>query len=203
MLAVAAVTASACTPESHGSTPETTSASVSVTGRTSASSKDNGLASGGAARVKCEDAVGDTKPSQDPTGVAEVLGAAGLPTGPKISPLQANLSGESNPAYRLFAKRGLLVKAASQLEIVVPAEFASRAAVVWGNPGTPTAHLLFGPCPSTPTKTGWLAYPGGFLVAEPMCLPLLIRTAGREARVQIGVGRSCPGHPTDLGSTAP
>lgn len=205
LVAVAMVTVSACTPESDGSTLETSSASVPGEGHPSATSlPGNGLPSGGAVRVKCEDAVGEEKPSPESTsGVTEVLGVVGLPTGPRNPALQANSSGESNPAYRLFAKRGLLVKATSQLEIVVPTEFVSRAAVVWGNPGAPTTHLLFGPCPSTPTRTGWLAYPGGFLVAEPMCLPLLIRTAGQEARVQVGVGRPCPGQPTDRGSTAP
>lgn len=202
---LAVITAAGCTAEPRGEASVNPSASVPRAGRTSAASPNSkGLESGGAEQVSCAHAIGEDKPSKDvENGAAEVLGVVGLPTAPGHQALQANVSGDPNPVYRLFAKRGLLAKAASQFEIVVPPEYADRAALVWGNPGRPTAHLLFGPCASTPTTTGWLAYPGGYLVSEPMCLPLVVRSAGRETPVHIGVGRACPGQPTGPQVTPP
>ena len=169
-------------------------------------SPSGGLGQGadGAVRVNCDEAIGEGVPGSDPgTGSVGILGVVGLPASPQHMSLQTSASGESGPGMRLFAKQGLDAKATAQFEILVPAEYVGRAAVVWGNPGTPTTHLLFGPCGSIPTTTGWLSYAGGYLVADPMCLPLLVRSAGHEERVTIGVGRPCPGQRANPGHSDP
>ena len=169
-------------------------------------STGGGLGQGadGAVRVNCDEAIGEGVPGSDPgTGSVGILGVVGLPASPQHMSLQTSASGESGPGMRLFAKQGLYAKATAQFEILVPAEYVGRAAVVWGNPGTPTTHLFFGPCGSIPTKTGWLSYAGGYLVADPMCLPLLVRSAGHEERVTIGVGRPCPGQRANPGHSDP
>lgn len=157
----------------------------------------------GTVRVACQEAIGDEVPDPDPgTGTVGVLGVVGLPTSPRHVALQATASGVSVPGLRLFAKQGLNAKAGERFEIVVPAEYVGRAAVVWGSPGTPTTHLLFGPCASVPTRTGWLSYAGGYLVADPMCLPLVVRSGGHEQQVTVGVGRPCPGQSANPGQSA-
>ena len=37
----------------------------------------------------------------------------------------------------------------------------------------------------------WLAFPGGYHVPEPMCVPLIVRANGRETRAEVRVGAGC------------
>lgn len=158
---------------------------------------DEGAA--GVVDVKCEEAIGEPAPGSVEDTNSEVLGVAWLPTSPRHMALQTHATGDSTQAHRLFAKQGLVAKATSRFELVIPAGYLGRAALVWGNPGIPTVHLRFGPCASTPTKTGWLAYAGGYLVGDPMCLPLIVRAGGQEQQVSIGVGQPCPGQSANPG----
>jgi hypothetical protein len=38
----------------------------------------------------------------------------------------------------------------------------------------------------------WLVFAGGYWTDAPACIPLLVRTAGRQTTVHIGVGTPCP-----------
>ena len=50
--------------------------------------------------------------------------------------------------------------------------------------------------PSRPGKfhvhAEWLVFAGGYEVDVAMCVPLIVRTGGREQQVRIGVGTGCP-----------
>jgi hypothetical protein len=98
---------------------------------------------------------------------------------------------------RLGAKSPLLVRAGSEAEIVVAPEWRDRVVFWWGNTGggtRPASTFLVGPCrPPGSVAGGWLVYPGGFFVSDVACVSLLVRAAGVERRVQIGIGDPCPG----------
>src|SRR5207253_11145210 len=113
-------------------------------------------------------------------------------------------SGERDPSARLFAKEGLFIKTDAALELVVPDQVASRFAIGWGSPARRTRHLVVQGCPPgscaadhgssvCDSSSSWLGYPGGYSVRQVGCLPLLVRAAGQEQRVLIGVGAPCPG----------
>lgn len=87
---------------------------------------------------------------------------------------------------------------------MVPADAANRLSIMWGNPGQRTEHLLVPGCHagacsanhgsgSCDQSDEWLVYAGGYLVRQVACVPLLVRTSGKEQRVLIGVGAPCAG----------
>jgi hypothetical protein len=38
---------------------------------------------------------------------------------------------------------------------------------------------------------GWLAFAGGYWVDAPACVPIVVRSQGREARARVAVGVAC------------
>jgi hypothetical protein len=124
-------------------------------------------------------------------GSTVVLGVVALPTSETMgTALQTSPSGESDTNARLFAKQGLDVKTGADLEIVVPDEVANGFSIGWGSPVRRTRHLVVDPCESS---SPWLAWAGGYWVRQVGCMPLVVRSRGREQRVLIGVGAPCPG----------
>jgi hypothetical protein len=121
-----------------------------------------------------------------------ILGVVGLPATHGSDALQAGDSGLGDPAEKLFAKTGLTVKAGSSFTIAVRADHADRARIGWGNPGRPTTRLTVS-CPVTSSGGTWLNFAGGYWVSSPMCLPLIVQTAGRRQQVMVGIGTPCPG----------
>jgi hypothetical protein len=112
-----------------------------------------------------------------------------LPTG---RTLQVASSGEKSPSARLFAKQGLLIRPDATFEMIVPAEWSARLTIGWGNPGRRTHHLVVTGCPAPTAGAKWLAFAGGYWVAEPACVPVIVRADGREQLVHIAVGTPCP-----------
>lgn len=121
-----------------------------------------------------------------------VAGVVALETG---RTLQAGPSGETDPAYALFAKTGLLIRADAQFELSVPDDWADRAGLRWGNvAGEPiTAHLQITGCRSGSAQ--WLVYPGGFYVVASACVPVIVTTGATSRTVAVSVGAPCPGVP--------
>lgn len=120
-----------------------------------------------------------------------MLGKVALPTGVA---LQANPTGEADPAAQLFAKHGLLIRPGASAELVVPEMAPGQASIGWGSPAMRTRHLVIDGCAGTTATTGaWLVYAGGYWVAEPTCLPLVVKAGGATREVSIGVGTPCPG----------
>lgn len=122
-----------------------------------------------------------------------VLGAVALPASPGHPALQAAGSGESGPVPRLFAKTGLVVRAGVASEIDVPDSVDPHVGIGWTNgPVPPSRRFVVPVCPDA-RGTGWLAYPGGYWVDTPLCLPLDVRVGDQVQRVEVGVGKACAG----------
>lgn len=152
------------------------------------SSAPNGVDS-----LPCQDVGSKAAP---PSDFSIVFDRVALPTG---RALQANRSGESDPARRLFAKNGLYVRGGASFDLVVPDEWRGRLTLGWG--GKKGSHLRVPECrptgavdqPSNYKSEVWLAYAGGYWVPEPACISMVVRAGQAEQTVRIGVGASCPG----------
>lgn len=141
--------------------------------------------------LDCRDAIASK--ASPPPDLPVVFNVVALPT---VNALQANLSGESDPSARLFAKVGVFVSSGSSLALVVPPEWAGRLTIGWGNPGRRTTRQYvngFVSCEASGSQARWFAYAGGFWVGEPACVPLLVQEGSREQTVWIGIGAACPG----------
>jgi hypothetical protein len=106
-------------------------------------------------------------------------------------PLQVAFSGETDPAVGLFAKWGLEVRAGAAVDLQVAPGSEGRARIGWGNPGVPGVAVHVPACPGPSGQMGWLAFAGGSWVAQPLCVPLIVRSHGQQAQVHLGVGVPC------------
>ena len=135
--------------------------------------------------VPCEHAIAHLA-TLSPTAT-DVLGVAGLPTG-------RVLQGTRVEDGWFWAKQGLEVRVGAAVEVSVAPEAVEHARIGWGSPaprGT-TARIAGCPQPGCTGDCGWLAFAGGYWVDDPMCVPLIVRAGGREARVSVAVGEGCP-----------
>jgi hypothetical protein len=136
----------------------------------------------------------DTHPP--PESFEVVLGVVALPTSPNYPALQTIRTGHGDHPRRLFAKTGLIIKANTSFEIIVPPPIAAPAAhlgIGWdGTPSAPSQRIVVSKCPQ-PGRSKWLAYPGGYWLDHPTCAPLIVKTDGKERQVHIGLGTPCPG----------
>jgi hypothetical protein len=140
------------------------------------------------ATLGCNDAIASK--ADPPADLPVVLNQVALPT---VNALRANRSGESDPSARLFAKEGLFVASGASFALLVPAEWVGRLTIGWGSPGQRTTRFYVSGCKASGSQERWLVFAGGFWVAEPACVPLLVKSAGQEQTVLIGVGAACPG----------
>jgi hypothetical protein len=110
-----------------------------------------------------------------------------------MAALQTSATSGGDPAVRLYAKTGLVIRAGTTFDLVVPDEAKEMVSLGWGNgPITPSWRVTVA-CPSRATPDQWLAYPGGYWVPRPACVPLIVRAGGKEKRVHVGLGTPCPG----------
>jgi hypothetical protein len=143
-----------------------------------------------AATLPCRNYI-DTHPP--PAGFQIVLGVVALPTSPSYSALQTSLTGAGNGPLRLFAKTGLVIKNRESFELIVPTEVADHLSIGWGGgPSTPSHRVVVSNCASA-GGSGWLAYPGGYWIDHPACVPLIVKAGTRQQEVHIGLGTPCPG----------
>jgi len=128
-----------------------------------------------------------------PPEFEKVLDVVALPTSSKAAALQTGRTGDPDPAVRLFAKTGLVIKAGTKFELVVPDEAKDMVSIGWGGaPSTPSRRITVS-CPARASSSGWQAYVGGYWAPRPACVPLIVRAGGKEQRVLIGLGTPCPG----------
>ncbi|WP_436774665.1 hypothetical protein [Yinghuangia sp. YIM S09857] len=127
--------------------------------------------------------------AEPPPGDYVVLDAVAVPPGHR----ELGLLGPSGSATgnRRFAAYGLVVRTGEGVELSVPADAAERPAIAWGNVGEPVSVITIAPCPRRADGRAWQAFTGGFYAEHPMCVPLTVRTAGRETTVGIAVGMPC------------
>ena len=141
--------------------------------------------------LDCRDPIGAV---DAPDAGYDVFGDAVALTTSRTSPaaLQTTATDDSDPAQRLFAKTGLLVRTDACSDLIVPPEWRGKLAFRWGNAGdeTATEHLVVGPCAG---PGAWIAFPGGYLVSEPACVELIVRTSQGDQRTSVGVGAPCAG----------
>jgi hypothetical protein len=118
-----------------------------------------------------------------------ILDALALDT---TSTMQVSASGYP---HRLFAKTPLIVRAGHDSTVTIPADWAARVSVAWGNHGGTqwTTSLRIPACPEwDPGKGQWLVYNGGFSLDAAACVPVEVRSGIKTATVQVSVGAPCP-----------
>jgi hypothetical protein len=137
--------------------------------------------------LDCDDPVATD--TSVPATYEQLTGALALPTS-SAAP-QALQTRPSSERLGLFAKTGLLIHAGAAFTITPAPGWRDQAGAWWGNTGERSVEPSFhgGPCEGT----GWLAFPGGFYVAEPGCVPFDVAVAGTTTRVEIGIGAACHG----------
>jgi hypothetical protein len=79
--------------------------------------------------------------------------------------------------------------------IEVAATWHQQAGMAWDNRGDAKPKIAHGvrvlPCPGGDKLSVWLAYPGGFYVARPACLPIVITIGDKRYRSLVPLGRAC------------
>ncbi len=106
-----------------------------------------------------------------------------VPTAPV---LQANASGETDPAVRLFAKWGLVVRTGAAIDLQVAPGWEDRALIGWGRQRVPTVSVHVPACPGPSAQAQWLGFAGGTWVAQPALCPFHSRVRYQHP----GVGTS-------------
>ncbi|SCL71968.1 hypothetical protein [Micromonospora peucetia] len=178
------VTACTSSPDAdHGPRPSP-GAATSVGAATGAPAPT----AGGPGQVSCADSI-DAAP-QPPDGYRVVVGDVAVPT---RTVLQAAESGEADPAARLFAKWGLVVRSGAVVDLRVAPGWEDRARIGWGHSAVPAVNVRVGACPPVAGRTQWLAFAGGTWVAQPGCVPVVVRSGGGQAQVHLSIGVPCDG----------
>jgi hypothetical protein len=169
-------------PSDHAVTASNPAAAVAAT---SARAGVEPSLAPGVSLVSCASSI---RGLSDPSGDYRlVVRNAALPT---ASVLQASDSGGTDPAARLFAKWGLVVRASATVDLQVGPGWEDRARLGWGSPAVPAAAVHVPACPA-PSSSPWLVFAGGTWVAQPACVPLIVRSQGQQALVHLGVGVPC------------
>jgi hypothetical protein len=97
--------------------------------------------------------------------------------------------------FHYFGKQGVEVKAGSSpVDLIVPVAWRNRASLVYGDSGgrEGSSMVRIKGCSAPEPSTPWLAYPGGFYVRKPLCLPLRVRVGTRSTVIRVSLGRACP-----------
>lgn len=142
--------------------------------------------------LPCAETIGNEAPGR---GMTIALGVVALPASPRMrQALQTASTGSPDPAARLFAKWGLVIRAGADVQLIVPRELRGRASIGWGNAGEGHVGetILVRGCDGR-QHGGWLDFAGGYWVRSPICLPLTVAGYGQQRRVSIGIGTACAG----------
>jgi len=183
-MAVCILILSACSSDAHPRAVE--SASAGLNRQTTVTTE-----AGDSLALDCRNPVAEMPAPE--SGYEVVDDAVALATSATSgTALQTSTSGDPDPARRLFAKTGLLVRTNVRSEFIVPPAWHDRVSFRWGNAGArdATEHLVVGPCDG---PDGWIAFPGGYLVSSPACVDFVVRTAAGDHPVTVGVGAPCDG----------
>lgn len=128
--------------------------------------------------------------SDPPDNYRVVAPGVAVPTAPV---LQASDTRETDRTLRLFAKWGLVVRTDTVADLQVGPGWEDRARIQWGwgTRASPGVAVHVPACPQPAGQTQWLAFAGGTWVAQPACVPLVVRSQGQEAQVRLGIGMAC------------
>jgi hypothetical protein len=124
-------------------------------------------------------------------GLRVVLGRAWLPKASTLLrwPRKSNLG-----VHDRFIKFGLTVSAGSSVTLEVPPDSHGVYGFYFGSasPTTiATAPRMLQAIACPRKNGGWTNWAGGYLLAKPSCVPLLVRVGSRSARVNLSLGRRC------------
>jgi hypothetical protein len=161
---------------------------VSPSGRAPTAS-GTGAAPPGQVNLDCSDPIDIvSSPTRPQRGILDVVGLD------VTSTLQVGRGNGTDP-HRLWAKTGLLVQAGREGSLTVPASWATRLSIAWGNHAAEwTTGLHIPACPAPPGASGrWLVYPGGLSLNKAACVPLQVRAGKETTTVHVSVGAHCPG----------
>lgn len=179
------------TPTRTGAPTSDTSSAPAASSATSAAAGSSIVSS---VALTCRNFIDHDPPPRD---WEIVLGVVALPTSNKTPALGTSGGAhDPDPAVRLFAKTGLVIRTGTTFELVVPDEAKDMVSIGWdGNGVTNPSRRVTISCPASTSPSGWqwLAYPGGYWVPRPACVPLIVLAGGKEQRVHIGLGTPCPG----------
>lgn len=135
--------------------------------------------------VGCDQIIGRAKTGHD-AGYRVVLGIVSAPP----ASLGSTVHVPEYTPFPYWRKAGMVIHAGRQsVTVSVPAAYARRVRIGWGNPATPTTTVRFSACPSF---RGWIAYAGGFFLrARSACVPLTFAVGRRHTTLRFGLGRRC------------
>jgi hypothetical protein len=140
------------------------------------------------AELDCINGYTETGPL--PADHAIVLGAVALPTARALQTARTGLTSDA----RLWAKDGLFVSTDAAVELRVPDEWRGKLSFIWGQPADRHLERIRIPaCATTRGASTWLAFTGGYFVADPACVAIIVTVGQAQQRVQIGVGAPCAG----------
>jgi hypothetical protein len=102
-----------------------------------------------------------------------------------------------NARYPYTSKLPIFIRAGGRaFTIEIAPAWHERAGMAWDNRGDARPAIAHGvrvlPCPGGNAASVWLAYPGGFYVQRPACLPLVVTIGARRYQAQVPLGRPCP-----------
>jgi hypothetical protein len=119
-----------------------------------------------------------------------VLPGVAVPAGPV---LDASETGEAGTPTRWFAKWGLVVRTGTVVDLELVPGWEDRARILWGSSAEPGSAVHVPACPAASGQAQWLHFTGGTWVAQPACVPMLVRSQAQEEQVLLGIGTACVG----------
>jgi len=140
------------------------------------------------APVTCDDAGGSVGPPAGPLyGGRLALSWSAKPR--KLVPF-------ANVLFPYESRLPLFIRAGGRpFTIAIAPGWRGRAGMAWDRRGDAKPEIARAvrvvPCPGGDKLSVWLAYPGGFYVARPACLPLVITINGVRHRARVPLGRAC------------
>lgn len=137
--------------------------------------------------LSCADVIDDA--TELPADYEAIVDGVGLPTSDSARrALQVTAQSGDSVTPRFFAKTGLVVR--SGVAFTIRVNHPPRIALIgWGSPPDFGSELHSGGCGGN----AWLAFAGGLVVSEPMCVHLMVTVNDERDAVRIGVGAPCEG----------
>lgn len=139
------------------------------------------------ASINCSTAIGTGE--QLPEDYADVLDAVALPTADSAHrALQVGHHPDEHLSY--FAKTGLLIQPGTPFSIEVNHAPDVAALQGWGVTGDdPVTEISTSGC----AGEAWMAFAGGIVVHEPMCVELTVEVGDAQEVIHVGAGAPCEG----------
>src|SRR5437016_2727275 len=88
----------------------------------------------------------------------------------------------------------MFVSTDTAVELRVADEWRGKLSFGWGQPADRHLERIRIPaCAASRAAGTWLAFTGGYYVADPACVAIIVTVGQAEQRVEIGVGAPCAG----------